>query len=280
MTHSAAHPGRVPMVAEVVTRQRECEDVFTLQLRLVDPAMRAAYRFRPGQFNMVYLHGVGEVAISIVSDPEDATLLNHTIRAVGRATRGLEQLQAGEQIGLRGPYGRGWPMEQAAGRNLVIVTGGLGCAPVVAAITEVEQQRDRYGHLTIIEGVRHYQQLIYPERFSHWQKMERTNVVLCSSHDCAAPWPWHTDRVTDHLGQVGEDAVALLCGPEGMMIAAAETLQQQGIDGESIWLSLERNMQCGDGFCGHCQLGSHFVCRDGPVFSWTEIGNELKVKGR
>lgn len=277
--HPDTHSSRVPMVAEVVSRRQESSDVFTLQLRLIDPAQRSRYRFQPGQFNMVYLHGVGEVAISIVSDPDDATLLNHTIRAVGRATRGLEQLQAGDQIGLRGPYGRGWPMEQAVGRDLLIVTGGLGCAPVVAAIAAVEQQRSRYGYLTIIEGVRHHQDLIYPDRFQHWQQMENSEVILCSSQDRAAPWPWHTDRVTDHLEQIGEDAVVMLCGPEGMMIVAAERLQQQGIRETAIWLSLERNMQCGDGFCGHCQLGSHFVCRDGPVFSWAEIGKDLKVKG-
>jgi sulfhydrogenase subunit gamma (sulfur reductase) len=232
---------------------------------------------------MVYLHGVGEVAISIVSDREDPTLLNHTIRAVGRVTRGLEQLQAGDQLGLRGPYGRGWPMSLTRGKDLVVVTGGLGCAPVVAAIREVEQQRAAYGQLAIIEGVRHHQDLIYPERFHHWETMERTDVVLCCSHDKAAPWPWHTYRVTAHLDRLGfelSDAAAMLCGPEGMMVAAAETLQQQGMAGDAIWLSLERNMQCGDGFCGHCQLGSHFVCRDGPVFNWSEIGTDLKVKGR
>ncbi len=270
------------MAAELIERRQESSDVFTLQLRLVDSQQREQYRFQPGQFNMVYLHGVGEVAISIVSDREDPTLLNHTIRAVGRVTRGLEQLQTGQQIGLRGPYGRGWPMEQAKSKDLVVVTGGLGCAPVVAAIHEVEQQRAAYGRLAIIEGVRHHQDLIYPDRFHHWEQMERTDVVLCCSHDKAAPWPWHTGRVTAHLDQLGfdlPDAVAMLCGPEGMMAAAAETLIQQGMSGDSIWLSLERNMQCGDGFCGHCQLGSHFVCRDGPVFNWSEIGGALKVKG-
>ncbi len=273
------HPQRMPMTAEVVERRQESADIFTLSLRLVDPQQRSSYRFEPGQFNMVYLHGVGEVAISIVSDRNDSELLNHTIRAVGRVTHGLEQLQEGEQIGLRGPYGRGWPLQQAQGHDLVVVTGGLGCAPVVAAIEAVERQRSEYGNLLIVEGVKHHQELIYPDRYDHWQQMERTEVVLCSSHDCAAPWPWHTDRVTDHLDQIGAEAVALLCGPEGMMIAAAERLIEQGVDGESIWLSLERNMQCGDGFCGHCQLGSHFVCRDGPVFNWGEVGEALKVKG-
>ncbi len=267
------------MAAEVVERQQESGDIFTLRLRLIDPRQRARYRFQPGQFNMVYLHGVGEVAISIVSDREDSTLLNHTIRAVGRVTRGLQRLQAGAQIGLRGPYGRGWPLQQAKGHDVIIVTGGLGCAPVVSAITEIEQQRAAYGRLLIVEGVKHHQELIYPDRYLHWQKMERTEVVLCSSGDCAAPWPWHTDRVTDHLEGMHSAGIALLCGPEGMMVAAAERLQQRGLPATSIWLSLERNMQCGDGFCGHCQLGSHFVCRDGPVFSWEEIGEALKVKG-
>lgn len=277
--NSNLHPDRVPMAAEVVERRQESADIFTLSLRLVDPQQHSNYRFEPGQFNMVYLHGVGEVAISIVSERNDPTLLNHTIRAVGRVTRGLEQLQPGQQIGLRGPYGRGWPLQQAQGRDLVVVTGGLGCAPVVGAIEAVEQQRARYGEMLIVEGVKHHQDLIYPDRYRHWQQMERTEVVLCTSGDCAAPWPWHTGRVTDHLHQIGSDAVALLCGPEGMMVAAAEELVEQGIHGESIWLSLERNMQCGDGFCGHCQLGSHFVCKDGPVFSWAEIGAALKVKG-
>jgi NAD(P)H-flavin reductase len=107
------------MSAEVVERQQESSDVFTLRIRLTDPQLRQQYTFQPGQFNMVYLHGVGEVAISIVSDREDHTLLNHTIRAVGRATRGLEQLQPGQQIGLRGPYGRGWPMELAKGKEKI-----------------------------------------------------------------------------------------------------------------------------------------------------------------
>ena len=282
MSQAAPTPTRVPMSAEVVERQQESSDVFTLRIRLTDPQLRQQYTFQPGQFNMVYLHGVGEVAISIVSDREDHTLLNHTIRAVGRATRGLEQLQPGQQIGLRGPYGRGWPMEVAKGKELVIVTGGLGCAPVVAAITAVEQQRSEYGRLAIVEGVRHHQDLIYPDRFQHWRQMERTEVVLCCSEEKAAPWPWHTDRVTSHLQEMDIDlknAVALLCGPEGMMVAAAETLLQQGVSADRIWLSLERNMQCGDGFCGHCQLGRYFICRDGPVFNWGEIGDLLKVKG-
>ncbi len=270
------------MAAEVVDYLQENEDVFTLRLRLVNSDQRQQYRFDPGQFNMVYLHGVGEVAISIVCDCSEPELINHTIRAVGRATRGLQQLKPGAQIGLRGPYGRGWPMRQAEGRDVVILTGGLGCAPVVAAITEIEQRREQFGRLAILEGVRHHQDLAFPERFEHWSRMARTEVVLCCDHQKAAPWPWHTDQVTDHLDGMEIDlprAVVMLCGPEGMMIAAGEALLQRGVMAERIWLSLERNMQCGDGFCGHCQLGSLFICRDGPVFNWCEVASLLKVRG-
>ncbi len=273
--------GRIPMEAEIVERRQESSSVFTLRLRLLDEHHRRQYRFEPGQFNMVYLHGVGEVAISIVSDDRNSHLLDHTIRGVGRVTKGLEQLQQGDVIGLRGPFGRGWPMEQARGRDIVVVTGGVGCAPVVSALSHIKRRRKRYGRVAIVEGVRHCSDLIYSDRFERWQRMEDTQVLLCTSEP-SAPWPWHTDRVTEHLDEMEIDpsrATALLCGPEGMMTSAAVALERLGVDSPSIWLSMERNMQCGAGYCGHCQIGSRFVCRDGPVFNWTEIRDLLAVRG-
>ena len=154
----------LPAEAEIVERIQESPSIFTLRLRFTDPAIRAAYRFAPGQFNMVYLHGAGEVAISIVSDPERSDLLDHTIRAVGRVTEGLSALRAGARIGLRGPFGRGWPVEEAQGRDVVVVTGGLGCAPVVSAINYILERRERFGQLTIVQGVKHADDLIWRER--------------------------------------------------------------------------------------------------------------------
>ncbi|MDH5786659.1 MAG: FAD-binding oxidoreductase, partial [Chromatiales bacterium] len=131
----------LPMVAEVVERIKESPSIFTLRLRLRDQAQREAYRFAPGQFNMLYLYGVGEVAISIVSDPIDDHVLDHTVRRVGRVTGGLSQLKAGDEVGLRGPFGRGWPLQQALGKDVMVVTGGLGCAPVVSAINYILHRR-------------------------------------------------------------------------------------------------------------------------------------------
>jgi len=272
---------RVPMRAEIVSRIQESDSVFTLRLRLVDESERLNYCFQPGQFNMVYLYGVGEVAISIVSDAEGDMFFSHTIRAVGRVTKGLEQLKQGDELGVRGPFGRGWPMGLAEEKDLVVVTGGIGCAPVVSAIESIRQTRERYGKLLMLEGVYHHKDLIYSDRFQEWDNIKNSELVLCCD-DKAAPWPWHTDKVTKHLDQLedkGSNTVAFLCGPEGMMIAAATVLEQNGVREDNIWLSLERNMQCGDGFCGHCQLGTHFVCREGPVFSWREIREPLTVRG-
>jgi NAD(P)H-flavin reductase len=222
---------------------------------------------------MVYLHGVGEVAISIVSDPERETLYDHTIRVVGRVTRGLAQLNKGDHLGVRGPFGRGWPLLEAEGRDVLIVTGGLGCAPVVAVINYILHRRDRFGRLTIMQGVKHSEDLLWRARYETWARMPNTQVVVAA--DAAGKnWPWHVGRVTDLFDTVTLDTnntIAMMCGPEGMMRGVVAHLLGKGMTVDDIYLSMERNMQCAVGHCGHCQFGGHFVCKDGPVFSFREV---------
>ena len=172
----------LPVEAEVVERVREADNIATLRLRLVDPVQHAAYDFRPGQFNMVYLYGVGEVPISIVSDPEEGGTLDHTIRALGRVTRGLANLRAGNRLGIRGPYGRGWPLERAEGRDVLMVTGGLGCAPLVSVINYIMKRRERYQRLCIVQGVKHANDLIWRERYEAWAQLPQTRVLLAADH--------------------------------------------------------------------------------------------------
>ncbi|HHH35982.1 MAG TPA: Ni/Fe hydrogenase subunit gamma [Gammaproteobacteria bacterium] len=271
----------LPRAAEIVERVEEARDIFTLRLRLCEPAAHAAYRFRPGQFNMLYLFGVGEVPISIVSDPEDETLLDHTIRAVGRVTRGLARLGAGARIGIRGPYGRGWPLEAARGRDLLVITGGLGCAPSVSVIDYVMRRRARFGHLTIMQGVKHYNDLLWRPRYEQWARQPRTTVLLAA--DQGGPvWPWHVGPVTELFDQahiIPGRTLAMICGPEGMMQAVVAELRRRGVPDGDIWLSMERNMQCALGQCGHCQYGPHFVCRNGPVFPLSEIEGQFGIRG-
>jgi NAD(P)H-flavin reductase len=263
----------VPHEAEIVERIQESPTIFTVRLRFTDPVLRAAYRFAPGQFNMLYLYGVGEVPISIVSDPEDDTLYDHTIRVVGRVTRALAELKQGDRIGVRGPFGRGWPLAEAKGRDVVIVTGGLGCAPVVSVINYVLRRREQFGRLVIMQGVKHACDLIWRERYEQWSKLPNTDVYVAADQG-GQGWPFREGLVTSMLGEARLDpkrSTVMMCGPEGMMQAVARDLVGRGFAETDLWLSMERNMQCGQGLCGHCQLGGKFVCKDGPVFSYDEI---------
>ncbi len=271
----------LPQVARIVERKQESDSIFTLRLAFEDPAVQRAYRFEPGQFNMVYLFGVGEVPISIVSDPEDDAMFDHTIRIVGRVTEGLAKLQPGARVGIRGPFGRGWPMTEARGRDVLVITGGLGCAPVVSVIHYVTRRRNRFGKLTIIQGVKHSQDLIYREHYEAWAQAPNTEVLIAANAS-SGHWPWHVGPVTELIERAGIDparTVTMMCGPEGMMIAAAKILRGRGMVESDIHFSTERNMQCAVGHCGHCQFGGRFVCRNGPVFNYAEIKALLGIRG-
>jgi sulfhydrogenase subunit gamma (sulfur reductase) len=271
----------IPLEAEVVDRVDESEEIFTLALRLVDPRRHDEYRFEPGQFNMLYLYGVGEIAISIVGDPRTPELLQHTIRTVGRVTRGFARLGKGDRIGLRGPFGRGWPLAQAHGRDVVVITGGLGCAPVVPVINHVLDRRSEHGRVAILQGVKHSDDLIWRERYEKWDREPFTQVLLAA--DVSGPeWRGYRGRVTGLIEQLEVDfanSVTMMCGPEIMMAASAARMVERGADPDSVWLSMERNMQCGVGHCGHCQFGQKFVCRDGPVFPYGEIRTLFGERG-
>lgn len=264
-----------PLEAEIMARVQESPTIFTLSLRLVDPGHHRAYRYQPGQFNMLYLYGVGEIPVSIVGDPAQPDVLQHTIRRVGRVTRGFDRLEVGDHLGLRGPFGRGWPLEQAQGKPVLIVTGGLGCAPVVPVINHVLHHRERYGRVVIMQGVKHADDLIWRERYHRWAALPDTEVLLAA--DVAdRHWPGHVGLVTtlfDALDFDASDSLTMMCGPEPMMRTSVQRLLERGATAESIWLSMERNMQCAVGHCGHCQYGETFVCKNGPVFPYTEISH-------
>ncbi len=259
--------------ARIVEKIREAEDITTYRLQLVDEDARRRFRFKAGQFNMVYLFGVGEVAISIVSDPDEPELLDHTIRAVGRTTKAIADLQPGDALGIRGPFGECWPLEEAKGRNVVIVTGGLGCAPVVGAIESIFRRRNQYGAVKILHGVKTPHDLLYRERFDAWRRHSDTEVLLTSDQPDKT-WCYHVGVVTELFEQVSIDpakSTVLMCGPEVMMRLGVPILMRRGIPATSIYVSLERHMECGIGLCGHCQMGPYFLCKDGPVMRYDRV---------
>ena len=271
----------LPYQAEVLKQVPEGSSMVTLGLRLTDPAQRQRYRFHPGQFNMLYVYGVGEVAISLSSDPDQLDTLEHTIRAVGRVTRVLSAIEPGSRLGLRGPYGKGWPLDQVEGRDIVVLTGGLGCAPVVSVINYILQRRERFRRLVIMQGVKHSADLIWRERYQSWAKLPDVQVLLAADV-AGSGWPWHVGRASTLLDGAQFDVsncAVMMCGPEPMMIGSAESLVERGVPDRDIWLSMERNMACGFGACGHCQFGPYFVCQDGPVFHYSDIKWLLGNKG-
>lgn len=277
---SAPRSPLLPEPAEILEKRAFGSDLYAYRLRLVDPAARPRFDFQPGQFNMVYVPGVGEIAISISSDPEDEDL-EHTIRIVGRVTRVIEGLGPGAVLGLRGPYGNGWPLQQARFKDVLVVTGGLGCAPVSGAIDYMFRRRASFGRITILHGVKKPADLVHRSRFEAWRRESDARVLITSDQPDRA-WRDRTGVVTELFEEVEFDparTVVLMCGPEVMMRYAIRILRTRGLADERIYLSLERNMKCAVGWCGHCQLGPEFVCKDGPIFPLRRVARYLEVHG-
>jgi sulfhydrogenase subunit gamma (sulfur reductase) len=261
-----------PEPAEIVEKHSFGPHIHAYGLRLLDPEARPRFDFVPGQFNMVYTPGVGEVAISISSDPAEERL-EHTIRIVGRVTRVIDGLGVGDVVGIRGPYGNGWPLQEARWKDVLVVTGGLGCAPVSGAIEYIFRRRASYGHVTILHGVKQPADLIYQERFEAWRRHPDTTVML-TSDEPDRHWRDRTGVVTELFDEVAFDpsrTVLLMCGPEVMMAHAVRILRRRGLSTDRMFVSLERNMKCAVGLCGHCQYLPFFVCKDGPIFRFSDV---------
>lgn len=246
--------------------RRENEDTFTLELLPADG--RENLTFRPGQFNMIYQFGVGEIPISVSGNPTRSGPLLHTIRAVGAVTRGLCALKRGQMVGVRGPFGSAWPVEEARGHDLVVVAGGIGLAPVRPVIYHVLAHRKHYGRVLLLYGARSPHDILYRDELEKWRGRFDLDVLVTVDHGTSS-WYGHVGVVPNLIRRVAFDpdhTVAMTCGPEIMMRYTARALMDRGVREEKIYISMERNMKCAVGLCGHCQLGPAFICKDGAVF--------------
>lgn len=246
------------------------------------PVDGTAATFLPGQFNMLYVFGVGEIAISISGNPAEPGRLIHTTRSVGAVSAALTSLREGDMLGVRGPFGSAWPVAAQTGRHIVFVAGGLGLAPLRPAIYHVLEHRDQYAGMTLVYGARSPAELLYADEIKAWKSRFDTEVEVTVDH--ARPsWTGRVGVVTTSLERAlaGIDCAgvsAFLCGPEIMMRFSAMSLADAGVAPDRVWISMERNMKCAIGFCGHCQFGPDFVCRDGPVFRQDHVARRLSVK--
>jgi len=269
----AASDPAVPELFRIGRVKNETEDTFTLQLLPVAETTRIS--FLPGQFNMLYIFGVGEVPISISGDPADTSRLEHTTRRVGVVTKAMGLLKAGDTIGVRGPYGSHWPVAEEDGRDVVVVAGGIGLAPLRPVLYRLMSQRERYRKIVLLYGARTPEDILYKRELERWRGKFDLEVQVTVDRG-ASGWRGNVGVVTPLLSRAPfnpSNTIALVCGPEIMMRFAVIELQRRGVFPERTFLSLERNMKCALGYCGHCQYGPLFVCKDGPVFRFDRIAS-------
>jgi NAD(P)H-flavin reductase len=267
--------GLPPMPIRVSRVRRETADVATLEL-----TPPSTFAFAAGQFNMLYVFGLGEVAISLSGDPAEESRVVHTVRAVGAVSRAITRLRRNDVIGVRGPYGSYWPASESEGSDIIIVAGGLGLAPLRPVIYHVLAHRERYGRVVVLYGARGPTDILYRRELEAWRRRLDVDITVTVDH-AAADWRGNVGVVPALIPRTPIDpdhSKVMVCGPEIMMRFAIDALQQHGLAMDRIFVSMERNMKCATGLCGHCQFGPAFVCRDGPVFRFDRIAPFFDIR--
>ena len=261
----------LPELVRIAQVTRETHDTCTITTVPVNGAPLPV--FAAGQFSMLYAYGVGEMPISISGDPETPDQLVYTIRDVGKGSEALIGRQPGDCIAMRGPFGTRWPLEEAKGGDVLLVAGGIGLAPLRPAIYHIARHRSDYGRLVILYGARSPKELLFGKQLRAWSALPDTQVLTTVDYG-GSNWRGNVGVVTKLLGLAAlrpDRTTAMMCGPEIMMRFVVRQLQGRKIPADRIYLSMERNMKCAAGFCGHCQMGPYFICKDGPVFSYPQI---------
>ena len=264
------HDPMLPRPFVVYRTRQETRDTFVLELGSPDGV---PLPWRPGQFTMLHAFGVGEAPISISGDPDRTDRIEHTIRNVGSVTAALVAAAPGSTLGIRGPFGTGWDVSAGKGGDVVFVAGGIGLAPLRPAILEVIAHRADYERVVLLYGARTPEDILFTDDLRTWAERHRVVVEVTVDNGQHA-WRGRVGLVTELVARAGFDAVrafALVCGPEVMMRFSAKALADRGVRPERLRLSMERNMKCGVGLCGHCQLRELFLCVDGPVLGYDRL---------
>lgn len=260
----------VPVKAKIEKIKEQTPDTKTYTIKVED----GPFKFEPGQFNMVSIMGYGEAPISISSEPHVTDTFDHTIRAVGSITNYLEKFATGDVVGIRGPFGSSWPVEEARGKNVLVVVGGIGLAPLRPFIMQMFHERESFGKIQILYGSRTPDGMLFTDEYEDWKAQPDTEMFLTVDQvPDGEDWKHNVGVVTtlyDVAKLDPKNTIVVTCGPEIMMRFACRGLLSRGFFAPQIYLSMERRMKCGVGKCGHCQLGSKFVCKDGPVFRYDE----------
>ena len=275
MSEPPAVRSMIPSLFAIRRVVRETDDTFTLDVRSVVAGNEVV--FQPGQFNMVYVHGAGEIPISISGDPATLDTLVHTTRAVGSVTKVMAGLRRGDIVGIRGPFGVPWPIDDARGMDVVLVAGGIGLAPLRPAIYALLARREIYGKVVLLYGTRGPDDILFRHELEEWRARFDFDVYLTVDR-AAGGWKGNVGVVPMLITKAPFDptnTVAMICGPEIMMRFTTMELAKRGVSPDLMYVSMERSMKCGIGLCGHCQFGPKFVCKDGPVFPYSRVKHLL-----
>lgn len=268
-------PLLLPRIHRVVEVVPEIPDVVTLR---VVPVEGSPPRFLPAQIGMVGAFGIGEAAISISSAPDETGYHDYTIRRAGAITGALTASEAGDELWVRGPFGRPWDLD-LDGCDVLVAAGGIGLAPLRSAVSALAAGRDRFGAVTVVVGARRPADLLYAGQYEQWTQAGIDVVSTIDRPETGWSGPvGFVPTVIERLDLDPGRTAALICGPDVMMRLTADALISRGVAPDRIQLTLERNMQCGNGLCGHCQLGGLIVCRDGPVVRYPEVARSLAVE--
>ncbi len=265
-----------PLPFRVSRREQDTADTWTLTL---EPVSGDGPTISPGQFMMVYAFGIGEVPISVSGPPNRPGPVVLTVRAVGAVSGAICAAEPGAVLGLRGPFGNSWPISGATGDDVVVVAGGIGLAPLRPVVLWALEHASDYGTVSVLYGARTPEDLLYTEQLDAWRETIAVDVTVDAA---SGEWkgkvgvvPKLLDNATFRAGHT----TAFVCGPEIMMHFTVPVLLERGVPAERIMLSMERDMRCGVGLCGHCQLGPTLICRDGPVYSHAQLEPWMEVRG-
>ncbi len=259
----------IPKLVKVKRLKRETHDTYTI---IIDDR----FEFLPGQFDMLYIFGIGEVPISISGNPNKDEII-HTVRRVGSVTDAICNLKPNDPIGIRGPFGNPWPIEEHKGDDILIIAGGLGLAPLRPLIYYLLANREKFGRLVLLYGAKTPDDLLYRREIERWKSKIDVNITVDKAKE---GWNGNVGVVTSLIPRIDIDPFhtsAFICGPEIMMYFVAKELLNHNINRDNMFISMERNMKCAIGFCGHCQLGPEFICKDGPVFNYNKIERFLRI---
>ncbi|MBM4175481.1 MAG: Ni/Fe hydrogenase subunit gamma [Ignavibacteria bacterium] len=272
MNHSIMDP-MIPHPYKIQRVIKETHDTFTLELKSIEK--NGTFSFAPGQFNMLYIAGIGEVPISISGNPTKNGSLIHTTRAVGTVTKEMAKLKRSDVIGIRGPFGTNWPVKEAEGNDVLLVAGGIGLAPLRPVIYHILSKREYFGKIILLYGTRTPQDILFRKELEKLKSRLDIDIYVTVDRATRA-WNGNVGVVTRLIPRAPFDpinTIAMICGPEIMMRYTITEISRRGIASENIYVSVERNMKCGIGLCGHCLYGTEFICKDGPVFRYDQIQN-------